>query len=35
MKEGDRFITVYVDLDLAYKITNELEYEASRFPWSE
>ena len=31
MKEGDRFITVYADLDLAYKITNELEYEASRF----
>ena len=31
MKEGDRFITVYVDLDLAYKITNALEYEAYRF----
>ena len=31
MKEGDLFITVYADLDLAYKITNELEYEASRF----
>lgn len=31
MKEGDRFITVYADLDLAYKITNALEYEASRF----
>ena len=31
MEEGDRFITVYADLDLAYKITNALEYEASRF----
>lgn len=31
MKEGDRFITVYTDLDLAYKITNALEYEAARF----
>lgn len=29
--EGDRFIAVCVDLDLAYKITNELEYEASRY----
>lgn len=27
----DRFITVYVDIDLAYKITNSLDYEASRF----
>ena len=27
----DRFITVCVDIDLAYKITNSLEYEASRF----
>lgn len=26
----DRFITVCVDVDLAYKITNPLEYEASR-----
>lgn len=31
MKDGDRFITVYADLDLAYKITNTLEYEAARF----
>lgn len=31
MEEGDRFITVYADLDLAYKITNTLEYEAARF----
>ena len=29
--EGDRFITVSVDLDLAYKITNSLDYEAARF----
>ncbi|MCF2683341.1 response regulator transcription factor [Faecalicatena contorta] len=29
--EGDRFISVCVDIDLAYKITNELEYEASRY----
>lgn len=27
----DRFITVCVDIDLTYKITNSLEYEASRF----
>lgn len=27
----ERFITVYVDIDLAYKITNSLEYEAARF----
>ncbi len=27
----DRFITVCVDLDIAYKITNSLDYEASRF----
>lgn len=31
MEEGDRFITVCVDIDLAYKITNPLEYEAARF----
>lgn len=31
MEEGDRFITVCVDIDLAYKITNSLEYEAARF----
>lgn len=31
MNAGDRFITVYADLDLAYKITNTLEYEAARF----
>lgn len=28
---NDRFITVCVDIDLAYKITNSLDYEASRF----
>ena len=28
---GQRFITVCVEIDLAYKITNSLEYEASRF----
>ena len=27
----ERFITVCVDIDLAYKITNPLDYEASRF----
>ncbi len=27
----ERFITVCVDIDLAYKITNSLDYEASRF----
>ena len=31
MEEGDRFIAVCVDIDLAYKITNSLDYEASRF----
>lgn len=31
IREGDRFITVCVDIDLAYKITNALEYEASRY----
>ena len=31
MEETDRFITVCVDIDLTYKITNSLEYEASRF----
>ena len=31
MEEGDRFITVCVDIDLAFKITNSLDYEASRF----
>lgn len=29
--EKDRFITVCVALDLAYKITNSLDYEAARF----
>lgn len=29
--EGDRFITISVDVDLTYKITNSLEYEAARF----
>ncbi|MEJ8735705.1 response regulator [Mediterraneibacter sp. ICN-202921] len=28
---NDRFITVCVDIDLTYKITNSLDYEASRF----
>lgn len=27
----ERFITVYVDIDLTYKITNSLDYEACRF----
>lgn len=31
VQEGDRFITVCVDIDLAYKITNSLDYEAARF----
>ena len=31
LEEGERFITVCVDIDLAYKITNSLEYEMSRF----
>lgn len=30
LKEGDRFITVCVDIDIAYKITNSLDYEAAR-----
>lgn len=30
LEEGDRFITVCVDIDIAYKITNSLDYEASR-----
>lgn len=30
-EEGDRFIAVCVGIDLTYKITNLLEYEASRF----
>ena len=29
--EGDRFITVCADIDLTYKITNSLDYEAARF----
>lgn len=29
--ERDKFITVCVDIDLTYKITNSLSYEASRF----
>ena len=28
--ENDRFITVCVDIDIAYKITNSLDYEAAR-----
>lgn len=31
IQEKDRFITVCVDIDLAYKITNSLDYEAARF----
>lgn len=31
LEEGERFITVCVDIDLAYKITNSLEYDMSRF----
>lgn len=31
IREGDRFIAVCVDIDLAYKITNSLDYEAARF----
>lgn len=31
LEDGDKFITVCVDVDLAYKITNSLDYEASRF----
>lgn len=31
LEEDDRFITVSVDIDLTYKITNSLDYEASRF----
>jgi len=31
VEHGDKFITVYADIDLAYKITNSLDYEAARF----
>lgn len=31
VEKEDRFIAVSVDIDLAYKITNALEYEAARF----
>lgn len=31
VEPADRFITVDADIDIAYKITNALEYEASRF----
>ena len=31
LSPNDRFITVCVDIDLIYKITNPLDYEASRF----
>lgn len=31
LEAGDKFITVYADIDLAYKITNALDYEAARF----
>lgn len=30
-EKEERFITVEADIDIAYKITNALEYEASRF----
>ncbi len=31
LEKDDRFITVYADVDLTYKITNSLNYEAARF----
>ena len=31
VEDSDRFITVFADIDLAYKITNSLDYEAVRF----
>lgn len=31
LTENDRFISVCVDIDLTYKITNSLDYEVSRF----
>ncbi|MEI3218668.1 MAG: helix-turn-helix domain-containing protein [Lachnoclostridium sp.] len=31
LEDGDRFISVCVDIDIAYKITNSLDYEASRY----
>ncbi len=31
LENDDKFITVYVDIDLTYKITNSLDYEAARF----
>lgn len=31
LQDGDRFIAVCVDIDLAYKITNSLNYEMARF----
>lgn len=31
LEDDDRFITVYTDMDLTYKITNPLDYEAVRF----
>ncbi len=31
LEDGDRFITVCADIDVAYKITNSLDYEASRY----
>lgn len=31
MEEGEWFVAVCVDIDLAYKITNSLEYEMSRY----
>lgn len=31
LENDDKFITVYADIDLTYKITNSLDYEAARF----
>ena len=31
LQKEERFIAVHTDIDLAYKITNTLEYEAARF----
>lgn len=31
IEDGDRFIAVWVNVDISYKITHALEYEASRF----
>lgn len=31
LEKNDKFITAYVDVDLSYKITNSLDYEAKKF----